>query len=199
METEYYGRLSRVVVDLYPIIYRDYLQKQLSPEMCQDIANKIRKLRPTQLDVITDVKTRKKYDECDMPLVYELVSSPFAKLESPTAGWGVSPITGTGIADDIERIMSAFRITLASLPGEAISKEDYDEFIVETREICRRLDNKTFNARYVEKTISSTYEKRFDELQEQSMDGSQYKSYIEQIKDIQQKGKRNREGKGTFR
>ena len=185
MEREYYSRLSRILCDLYPTICRDCLQKQLPPSQCQNAADKIRTLRPAQLNVTRNVAVRGDYGECDMPLMYILASCGCGSLPPPSAGWGKSPITGTGIADDIERMMSIYRKVVDSLPEEGISEEYYNDCIDVTRSICTRLD--TINAFYLNKTITTSYEKMFDALQKQSMNETEYKSYAKQIKELQQK------------
>ena len=184
MEKEYYGRLSRFIADLYPTICRDCLQKQLPPSQCQNAADKIRTLRPVQLTVTRNVGIRGDYGECDMPLMYILVSCGCGSLPSPSAGWGKSPITGTGIADDIERMMSVYRKVVDSLQEEALSKYDYNNCIDITRNICIRLD--TINAIYVHKSITTSYEEMFDSLQKQSMNETEFNSYAKHIKELQQ-------------
>ena len=183
MEREYYGRLSRLVVDFYPTICRDCLQKQLPPIQCQNIADKIQTLRPAQLNFTRRVSVRGDYGECDMPLMYILMSCGCGSLPSPTAGWGKSPMTGTGIADDIERMMSVYRKVVDALPEEGISEEYYNDCIDMTRSICTRLD--TVNAVCVEKSITISYEEKFDALQTQSMNEVECKLYFNHIKEFQ--------------
>ena len=185
MERTYYGRLSRFVVDLYPTICRDCLKKQLAPSQCQKAADKIRTLRPVQLTVTRNVGIRGDYGECDMPLMYILASCGCGSLPSTSAGWGKSPITGTGIADDIERMMSVYRKVVDSLQEEALFADYYNQCTEMTRNICIRLD--TINAVYVDKSITTTYEEKFNALQKQSMTQAKYKSYAKQIKEFQQK------------
>ena len=119
-----------------------------------------------------------------MPLMYILLSCCCGSLPSPTAGWGKSPITGTGIADDIERMMSVYRKVVDSLQEEALSKYDYNQCIDMSRNICIRLD--TINAFYVDKSITTSYEDMFDSLQKQSINETEYKSYAKHIKELQQ-------------
>ena len=184
MERKYYGRLSRVVVDLYHSIYRDYLHKQLPPNQCQPAADGIKLLRPTQLKVTRNVKKRGDYGECDMPLMYILASCGLDL--SPKNGWGNLPITGTDIADDIERMMSIYRKIVDSLLDERISKEYYNDCIDMTRNICRELDTK--KAGYVKKseTDKRSYQNIFDDLQKMSMDDREIDSYITKIKKLKQ-------------
>ena len=185
MEREYFGRISRVVVDLYPKICRDCLQKQLPPPQCQKAADRIRTLRPAQLNVTQNVGVRRDYGECDMPLMYILASCGCGSLPSPRAGWRKSPVTGTGMGDDIERMMSVYRKVIDSLPDRDISEEYYSDFIDITRSICTRLD--TINAVFVNKSITTSYEEMFDSLQKQSMNETEYQSYSKQVKQLQQK------------
>ena len=189
MERKYYGRLSRVVVDFYPTVYRDYLHKQLPPNQCQLAADRIRILRPNQLNVTRNVEKRGDYGECDMQLMYILASCGRGSLPSPKNGWGNLPITGTGIADDLERMMSIYRKIVDSLLNERISKQYYNDCIDMTRNICRRLDTK--NARHVEKSKreKKSYETIFDDQQKKSMDDRKLNSYIKQIKQIKQNEK----------
>ena len=185
MERENFGRLSRLVVEFYPTICRDCLQKELPPSQCQRAADRIRTLRPAQLNVTRNVAVRGDYGECDMSLMYILLSCCCGSLPPPSVGWGKSPIMGTGIADDIELMMSIYRKVVDSLPEGAILEEYYNWCTDMTRNICIRLD--TINAVYVDKSITTTYEEKFNALQKQSMTQAKYKSYAKQIKEFQQK------------
>ena len=97
MDREYYGRTCRIVIDLYPTICRDCLQKQLPPSLCRTAAANIRTLRPVQTAVINNVSNCGHYGQCYMPLMYILASSACGSLPPPSAGLGKSPITGSGL------------------------------------------------------------------------------------------------------
>ena len=99
MEREYFGRTCRVIVELYPMIIRDCLQKQLPPQHCSSAAVKIKTLRPAQLKLIRNVGIRGDYGECDLSLMYTIASCACGSLPPPAAGWSISPITGTGIRE----------------------------------------------------------------------------------------------------
>ena len=182
MEREYYGRTCRIVVDLYHTICRDCLQNQLPPSQCHKAAGKIRSLRPAHLNVTRRVGIRGDYGECGMPLMYILASSACGSLPTPTSGWGKSPITGTGIGNDIERMMSAHKDMIGALPDELISVVQYRYYIDIAREICTRLD--TINAVYVTKSFSSSYEQELDALEKLPMNQTTQDKYVETMREM---------------
>ena len=121
-----------------------------------------------------------------MPLMYILLSCCCGSLPSPTGGWGNSPIIGTAIGDDIERMMSAYKEILALLSSESFSALEYWRFLEITKEICTRLDTDTINAMYVTKSFSESYIQRLETLNNQSMQQTEQDEYIGKMRKIQE-------------
>ena len=182
MEREYYARVCRIVVDLYPTICRDCLQKQLPPPQCRATAANIRTLRPAQIAATNIVSICGNYGQCDMPLMYILATSACGYLPPPLAGWGKSPITGSRIGDDFERMMSVRKNVMSLVSEETLSVVDYRRLMDMTREICTRLD--TINAPYVAKSCPGSYEYAFDAVEKQLMKEAEQNEYIEKVKEL---------------
>ena len=198
MEREYYGRACRIVLDLYPTICRDCLQKQLTPSDCQKVADGIRQLRPAQLNVTKNVASRGDYGECEMPLMYILLSCCCWSLPSPKAGWRNSPITGTGIGDDIEQMMSAYNDMPDLLSSESFSALKFWPFLDITKDICTRLDKDTINATYVTKSFSGSYVQRLETLNSQPMQQTEQDEYIKKMRKIQEQIDHQNKEKDNF-
>ena len=196
MEREYFGRACRIVLDLYPTICRDCLQKQLPPSDCQKAADGIRQLRPAQLNVTRKVASRGDYGECDMPLMYILLSCCCGSLPSPKAGWRNSAITGIGIGDDIERMMSTFNEILTVCSSESISALKYWRYLDITREICTRLD--TIHAINMTKSFSGSYVQRLEILNSQPMNKKEQDEYIEKMRKMQEQNDLQNKEKDNF-
>ena len=113
-----------------------------------------------------------------MPFMYMLLSCFCHSLPLPTAGWGNSPVTGTGIADDIERVMAVYDKMLKLCSVQEMDATDYIDYINMTKEICTRLD--TSNAAYVTKSLSTSYTDKLYS-QPRAMNENTQDEYIEKM------------------
>ena len=105
MERTRFFRLSRVVVDLYSMFFRDILEKQLPHAQCANAAAKIKILKTDQKLKATHVAVMGSYRECDISLMYIFLRNACPSLPAPAAGWDKPVLpTALGITDDIERI-----------------------------------------------------------------------------------------------
>ena len=87
---------------------------------------------------------------------------------------------GTGIADDIERMMSVYNEMLGLLSLEYLSAVEFGRYMDITRDICSRLD--TINAVYVTKSFNGSYVQKMESLNNQAMIQETQDAFIEKMR-----------------
>ena len=136
----HFARMCKIVLELNPSILQEILQELLPHNDCKNKAQKLKILRPEQLNITNDVPTNG-YKDCDTTLMYTLIRNLCAKIPRPKSGWGNKVnSTDIGIGDDIERIRQR-RNGFGHSPLAFLGTSDYNALIQDSKGICRRMDS----------------------------------------------------------
>ena len=155
IEREHFFRVSRIVVDLYSVFYRDILQKQIPPAQCPSSTSNL-KLRTEQKLTVSRVPVLGSYNECDISLMYMFFRNACPSLPPPVSGWG-NPVqaTSTGVSDDIERIRQVRNEAFGHISSTPISDAEFQTHVQTAHQICSRMDSS--HAVYLDKSVPGTY------------------------------------------
>ena len=135
-----FWRAWGIISEVHTTIFRNILHCQLSPADCSDVANKIRDIGSEQLRVARNVEAVGHYNDCDILVMYLLLSKGCEQIPQPTAGWGSTPVTGTTLGDDIERIWKMKKCILDHRHQRNFEKGKYKDIEKEAYGICQRMD-----------------------------------------------------------
>ena len=136
-----FARACGILCDVYTAIFRNLLHCQLPPSDCVDVANKIRNIGSKHLCLTRKIAADGNYAECDILLAYLLLIRGCPNIPLPTAGWGVTPVTGTTIGDDIQRMWEMKTYILSRRHLRSLEKGKYKDLTKLATDICQRLDS----------------------------------------------------------
>ena len=142
-DTTRFCRLGIIIIDELTQILRDLLQNEISPKQ---ILNKVKKkflnkLRPKQVELIKNAKTRG-YQDFDIELLYKLLRNVCQNIQPPSQNWGVSdipPQNEVTVGDDIERIRLLRNKLTGYIPKAAISEIEFKMDLLIISGICTRI------------------------------------------------------------
>ena len=181
-------RLSLVIIDELTQILRDLLSNEVSPVQ---IYNKVRqlnylKLRPEQIVVLSDAKTRG-YQDFDITLLYTLIRNVCQNISPPSQNWGVfnmpSPLNELTVGDDIERIRLIRNNVYGHICEVAIPETEFKEYFSIISGICTRMQT----------LLNKDYAKRIQEAKECTIDADTEKKYLDVIKRLADEEKSTRD------
>ena len=179
-DEEEFLRASGLVCDLHTAIFRNILHCQLPPSDCLNVANKIRHIGSKQLALAQRVEADGHYYDCDILLMYLLLKSGCPGISPPLAGWGVSPVLGTTLSDDIQRMWDMKCYIVSRCPVRKLEKGKYSELIHIARNICRRLDSDDVRFKIIFAPFPSCV-MVLNQILESPLDKAVREMYIQQI------------------
>ena len=136
-------RACAIITELDTTIFRNILHCQIPPSDCRDIANKIRHIGSEQLRIARNVEVVGHYGDCDILLMFLLLTKGCAEIQPPTAGWGNAQVSGTTLGDDIQRIWEIKKQVISRRHSRTLERGVYKELLNTTHEICHRMDGDT--------------------------------------------------------
>ena len=179
-DTTRFCRLSIIIIDELTKILRDLLNNEILPTQIYNKVverNVLGKLRPEQVDVVMNAKTRG-YKDFDIGLLYTLLRNVCRNTPLPSPGtWGVSNIPSPNevtVGDDIERIRLLRNKLIGHIPKAAISEIEFKEYLLIISGICTRMQT----------LLKKDYVKRLQDAEEHSIDQATEDQYLELIRKI---------------
>lgn len=140
MNRERFSRIALTVIDSFPDILRDIIRSIISPsKLYQMCIPHLRYFCTHQQSCLNDLHSSNSYHTFDVTLIYKLLRQ-FSLVLPPTNGWGKAPDKqDTKLSDDIERIRD-FRNQIVHRCSTKISKDEFDNYLNQFREIGKRMD-----------------------------------------------------------
>ena len=163
------------------------LQNEVSPVQIHKVVqrNYLQKLRPEQIAIISDAKTRG-YQDFDISLLYTLLRNVCQNITPPSQNWGVfnmpSPNEVT-VGDDIERIRLLRNNVFEHISEAAIPETEFQQYWSIISEICARMQT----------LLHKDYVKRLQDAEGCSMDSDTEKKYLELIRTMAEEKKTTRD------
>ena len=174
-----------IVSEVHTAIFRNILHCQLSSADCTDVANKIRDIGSEQLRVARNVEAVGHYNDCDILVMYLLLSRGCKQIPQPTAGWGNTPVTGSTLGDDIERIWQAKTYILGRRHERSVEKGKYKDLEKEAFGICKRMDQALVRFNIIYSPFPSFFA-MLTTFIGKAMDSVTKKGFMKEIDDIAQ-------------
>ncbi|CAC5407291.1 unnamed protein product [Mytilus coruscus] len=136
-----------------------------------------------QKTCLSDLKSLNSYDSFDISLIYKLLRQ-FSLVPPPTNGSGNAPNKiDTKLSDDIERIRH-FRNHLAHRCSLNITKEEFDNYFDQSRDIGKRMDLYFFqNTNYEYKIIGHKTCRMDTQMQ------TQYNNTLQELENLKRRRK----------
>ncbi|VDI34330.1 Hypothetical predicted protein [Mytilus galloprovincialis] len=150
---ERYSRVSRVIIDTFPNIFRDIIRSNISAKnVYQMCLSHLNSFSSDQQAVLNGANSSNSYDSMDITLIYKLLRQ-LSLISPPTNGWGNRPeIADMKLADDVERIRR-YRNNLAHRCNTNIGTDEFDDYFDKFRDIGCRMDLNFFNKTNYERLI----------------------------------------------
>ena len=172
-------RLSLIIIDELTQILQDLLHNEIPPtEIYQKVVerNFLDKLRPEQVDVVKNAKTRG-YQDFDITLLYSLLRHVCQNITPPSQRWGVPTMPSTNevtVGDDIERIRLLRNKLFGHKSKCAISETEFKEQSSIIPGICFRMQTLGL--------LNKDYVKRLQDAEVRSIDPETEEKYLQIIK-----------------
>ena len=180
-----YARLGLVVVDIFPNILREIMDRNSNPEVTY---RQIRKRHNNQPSVFDKAKykervslytlTNRTYDYIEFTLLYKLMRS-LSIIDDPAQGWGKPPTNmDVTISDDVERLRFVRNGIVHRINADIDLKEmsDYFSNIVN---ITQRIDTN------LGKLTDQGFAREVLNFQTHCMDSEMEQKYYQALKDIE--------------
>ena len=169
-------RLSLVIIEKLTEILRDLLLNEVSPTQIYEKvkqSNYLKNLRPEQIILISDAKTRG-YQDFDITLLYTLLRNVCQNISPPSQNWGFMPssLNEITVGDDIERIRLIRNEVCGHISEVAIQDTEFKQYWSTISDICTRM----------QALLNKDYAKRLQEAKECTLDADTDKKYLELFK-----------------
>lgn len=180
-------RLSLVIIETLTQILRDLLLNEVSPtQLFEKVkqSNYLQKLRPEQIILISDAKTRG-YQDLDITLLYTLLRNVCQNILPPSHNWGIMPSSPDEITvgNDMERIRLIRNQLYGHISEVAIPETEFEEYWSTIVDICTRM----------QALLNTDYVKKLQEAKECTIDADTEKKYMELIKRLADEEKTTRD------
>ena len=180
-------RLSLVIIETLTQILRDLLLNEVSPtQLFEKVkqSNYLQKLRPEQIILISDAKTRG-YQDLEITLLDTLLRNVCQNILPPSHNWGIMPSSPDEITvgDDMERIRLIRNQLYGHISEVAIPETEFEEYWSTIVDICTRM----------QALLNTDYVKKLQEAKECTIDADTEKKYMELIKRLADEEKTTRD------
>ena len=180
-------RLSLVIIETLTQILRDLLLNEVSPtQLFEKVkqSNYLQKLRPEQIILISDAKTRG-YQDLEITLLDTLLRNVCQNILPPSHNWGIMPSSPDEITvgDDMERIRLIRNQLYGHISEVAIPETEFEENWSTIVDICTRM----------QALLNTDYVKKLQEAKECTIDADTEKKYMELIKRLADEEKTTRD------
>ena len=180
-------RLSLVIIETLTQILRDLLLNEVSPtQLFEKVkqSNYLQKLRPEQIILISDAKTRG-YQDLDITLLHTLLRNVCQNILPPSHNWRIMPSSPDEITvgDDMERIRLIRNQLYGHISKVAIPETEFEEYWSTIVDICTRM----------QALLKTDYVKKLQEAKECTIDADTEKKYMELIKRLADEEKTTRD------
>lgn len=137
---ERFSRLSIPIIETFPNILRDVIEKSMSAKLLyQKYAPVLKTFYPEQQEKIKELQHSNSYGSLDVTLIYYLLKR-FELIPPPQKGWGRRPDkVDIQLGDDVERIRY-YRNELAHRCDSNVDEKKFNEYFDEFRDIGYRMD-----------------------------------------------------------
>lgn len=180
---EFCLRISIVIIDVFPDIYRNIIESKISAkQLTMKLTNSLSDIKffPNQKPYLDEFLGSNSYSSLDIPIIYKLLRhfNMFnLNLSEPSKGWGENPgPNDTSIADDVERIRF-FRNEIAHRRDTKMDQNEFEDCFERFREIGKRAD-----AYFTGKT---NYEQKVVECKTCSIDVQMQRKYENAVKELE--------------
>ena len=183
-DSDRFARACGILNNVHTKIIRHILHCQLPPEECADKADKIRIIGSELLNLAKNITSLGNYDGCHILLAYMLLQG-CRGIPCPTAGWGATPVIGTTLGDDIQRMFDMKSDILSRRHARSLEKEKYKDLVTMSFDICRNLDSK----KVISKIIYAPFPSCVAMLKnfiDSPLDEKDQETYIEEIMKLAQ-------------
>lgn len=172
---------TMVVVDIYPEIIQEMIVNIWSPKhiirIIQNETNQtfLKNLKTTEKQLILKMDITG-YNDLNMSLLYKMIRH-FNLLRPPNQGWGRQPRPDEiSEGDDIERMNKQFHEILHRPPG-GLTKSASNDFLLQSVEIARRMDNRIGH--------TNRFESKIQKILSRLVSQNKYTQALEKIAEYQ--------------